>query len=261
VVRWRLVFADSGYNYIRKSVDFRRLVHSWNLDLGRLLTLRQLQDFISVTFPLRLRAFRASSGHRSGLSLCSRGACVGGVVQGRSPASRGGAKCACGCGVVVRARHKLRPHPTAHRVVRRRIACMGVGLGTDWARVGLRLGSSWVQVGLELCVGWARVGCTSAMVECKGRVQGSGGASRLRGLAVVSDGVWEQSGMRDEVRCGVRNDRSRGVWGGCVNGSVGRRSGADVGRRSGARAASVKRTFKEVCGRESRKALASAPGA
>jgi hypothetical protein len=200
VVRWRLVFADSGYNYIRKSVDFRRLVHSWNLDLGRLLTLRQLQDFISVTFPLRLRAFRASSGHRSGLSLCSRGACVGGVVQGRSPASRGGAKCACGCGVVVRARHKLRPHPTAHRVVRRRIA-------------------------------------------------------------VVSDGVWEQSGMRDEVRCGVRNDRSRGVWGGCVNGSVGRRSGADVGRRSGARAASVKRTFKEVCGRESRKALASAPGA
>ena len=138
---------------------------------------------------------------------------------------------------------------------------IGVGLGTDWARVGLRLGSSWVQVGLELCVGWARVGCTSAMVECKGRVQGSGGASRLRGLAVVSDGVWEQSGMRDEVRCGVRNDRSRGVWGGCVNGSVGRRSGADVGRRSGARAASVKRTFKEVCGRESRKALASAPGA
>ena len=26
MVRWRLVFADSGYNYIRKSVDFRRLV-------------------------------------------------------------------------------------------------------------------------------------------------------------------------------------------------------------------------------------------
>jgi hypothetical protein len=75
--------------------------------------------YVSVT----RRAFApfASSGHWS-LSLLARRAVSAGSARGRSPASRGGVKCACGCGVVARARHRLRPHPTAHRVVRRRVA-------------------------------------------------------------------------------------------------------------------------------------------
>jgi hypothetical protein len=224
VVRWRLVFADSGYNYIRKSVDFRRLVGfilEISISVGY-VTLRQLQDFISVTFPLHLRAFRASSGHRSGLSLCSRGACVGGVVQGRSPLAGVSRWCEVrvrvwgGCAratQIASASDGSSSRTVADRVrgmslascvsgASRRVSLVGgggarggydvgsegefgigVGLGTDWARVGRRLDSSWVQVGLEMGASRERVG--SELGASWERVGSESGASRVRCAAAA----------------------------------------------------------------------------
>jgi hypothetical protein len=140
------------------SVDLWRLVYCWNLDLGRLLPLRQ---FITL-FRLHFRYASCLTVSRIDLSL-SRGACVSsvaGVARPRGGMLRAGAAVRC-LRVVVRRGAGLRARVT--QVASASVDSMSRAVA-DRGRAGL----------------WAR--------WCEVRVRVWGGCARATQIASASDG-------------------------------------------------------------------------